>query len=108
MVEYVKIFAIVFGVNLMPAFGPPTWSILVLYVFHSDVPTAPLVLIAASAAALGRFSLAHAFRRFGNHLSDKTKRNLAAVRDALERRKTAYPDRRRALRAFASPVSATF
>jgi len=87
MVEYVKIFAIVFGVNLMPAFGPPTWSILVLYVFHSDVPVAPLVLIAAIAAALGRFALAHAFRHLGDHLSDNTKRNLAAVREALERRR---------------------
>jgi uncharacterized membrane protein YdjX (TVP38/TMEM64 family) len=87
MAEYAKIFAIVFGVNLIPAFGPPTWSILVLYVFHSDVPVAPLVLVSAIAAALGRFALAYAFRYFGDHLSDKTKRNLAAAREALERKR---------------------
>src|SRR5215210_6305038 len=29
MSDYLLLFAIVLGVNLLPAFGPPTWSILV-------------------------------------------------------------------------------
>lgn len=29
--DYLLLFVIVPGVNLMPAFGPPTWTILVLY-----------------------------------------------------------------------------
>jgi hypothetical protein len=27
--QYLVLFAIVFGVNLLPAFGPPTWTLLV-------------------------------------------------------------------------------
>ena len=26
---YLALFAIVFGINLLPAFGPPTWAVLV-------------------------------------------------------------------------------
>jgi len=31
MSAYLLLFAIVLGVNLLPAFGPPTWSIVALY-----------------------------------------------------------------------------
>lgn len=84
---YLILFAIVLGVNLMPAFGPPTWSIIVLYGINTDLPVAPLVLVAASAAALGRYLLAHGFRLLGHRLPAKTRRNLVAAREALERRK---------------------
>lgn len=85
MTEYLTLFAIVLGVNLLPAFGPPTWSILVIFVLNTQAPPAPLILIAALAAALGRFGLAHAFRLFARRLSAKTRRNLAAARAALEK-----------------------
>jgi uncharacterized membrane protein YdjX (TVP38/TMEM64 family) len=74
----------VFGVNLMPAFGPPTWSIIVLYGINSSLPAVEIVLVAATAAALGRFILANAFRFFGRHVSRKTRDNLAAAREAFE------------------------
>jgi len=84
---YLILFAIVFGVNLMPAFGPPTWSIIVLYGFNSDLPVPVIVGTAATAAALGRFCLAHATRLFRHWLSDRTKRNLEAARAALQENK---------------------
>ena len=31
---YLALFAIVFGINLLPAFGPPTWAILVFTRLH--------------------------------------------------------------------------
>jgi hypothetical protein len=62
MGDYLLLFAIVLGVNLMPAFGPPTWTILVLFTLQSDLPPAPSILVAAVAAALGRLGLAWAFR----------------------------------------------
>jgi hypothetical protein len=52
--EYLILFAIVLGVNLLPAFGPPTWAILVLYGLRSDLAPVPMILTAAVAAALGR------------------------------------------------------
>ena len=87
MTEYLILFAIVLGVNLMPAFGPPTWSIIVLYGFNSELPLPAIVGIGAVAAALGRFGLAHGTRLLRPWLSDKTRRNLAAAREALEANK---------------------
>ncbi len=86
--EYLVFFALVLGVNLLPAFGPPTWSIIALYTLNSEMETPLLVLVGAIAAALGRYLLGHATRRFGARwLSDKAQGNLAAAREALERRK---------------------
>jgi uncharacterized membrane protein YdjX (TVP38/TMEM64 family) len=82
---YLILFAIVLGVNLLPAFGPPTWSVILLYGLNSDLPLVPLVLTAALAAALGRFLLAHAFRLLSGRIKGKTRRNLDAARKALER-----------------------
>ena len=87
MTGYLILFAIVLGVNLMPAFGPPTWAILVLYGLQSDLEPVPMILAAAVAAALGRFLLAHAFRLLGNRLPQKYRRNLIAAREALEHKR---------------------
>lgn len=89
MTEYLILFAIVLGVNLMPAFGPPTWSIIVLYGLNSSLPLPALVIVAAVAAALGRFLLAYAFRFFGDYVPEKTKRNVVAAGHLIERKKKA-------------------
>jgi len=86
MTEYVILFAVVLGVNLLPAFGPPTWSILVIYGLNSEMPVVPAILVAALAAAFGRFLLAHAFRRLGERIPERYRRNLAAAREAFEDR----------------------
>jgi membrane protein YqaA with SNARE-associated domain len=54
---------VVFAVNLLPAFGPPTWSVLVFFSLNFDLPAVPLVLLGALAAASGRFLLASGARR---------------------------------------------
>lgn len=88
MEAYLLFFALVLGINLLPAFGPPTWSIIALYAFNSDLPLAALVGLGALAAASGRFILGHATRALGTRfLSEKTQANLAAARRALEERR---------------------
>ncbi len=87
MADYLIFFAIVLGINLLPAFGPPTWSIIVLYGLNTRLPVSGLVLTGALAAASGRFLLAHAFRLLAIHLPTKTRRNLAAARELLLHRK---------------------
>ncbi|MCL6252011.1 hypothetical protein M3P36_13275 [Altererythrobacter sp. KTW20L] len=87
MTEYLILFALVFGINLLPAFGPPTAAILVLYGLNSDLPLMGLVPVAALAAASGRYVLAHGFRFFARYVSEKTRANLAAARAAFERKK---------------------
>jgi len=78
-------FAIVLAVNLMPAFGPPTWSVIVFYILNTDLPLAPIIMTGAIAAASGRFLLANGFRLLGNRVSQKTQNNLAAARTLFER-----------------------
>ncbi len=85
LIPYLILFGIVFGVNLMPAFGPPTWSIIVLYGLNSDMPVPAIILVGALAAASGRLLLAYAFRLLGTRVSEKTCANLAAARAAFER-----------------------
>jgi len=85
MTELLTLFAIVLGVNLLPAFRPPTWAILVLYVLNTEIHPALLIPVAATAAASGRLLLALAFRLLGNRLPAKYRNNLKAAREALEK-----------------------
>lgn len=85
MLELLTLFAIVFGINLLPAFGPPTWAVLVLYVLNTDIHPAALIPVAALAAASGRLVLALAFRLLGSRLPEKYRRNLEAARAAVEK-----------------------
>ena len=87
MKEQILLFLVVFGVNLLPAFGPPTWTILVVYRLNTDMPTWLLVLTVAAAAASGRFILANSFRLFASRLSEKSRGNLQAAREAIQRRR---------------------
>jgi membrane protein YqaA with SNARE-associated domain len=89
VLEYLIVFGIVLGVNLLPAFGPPTWTILVLYRFRSDLNPIALVIVGAVAAALGRLVLGYATRAIRGKLSEKRRKSLDAMRTRLERhRKT--------------------
>ncbi|MBV8779237.1 MAG: hypothetical protein JO258_18735 [Alphaproteobacteria bacterium] len=85
MTAYLLLFAVVLGNNLLPAFGPPTWSIIVLFGINSAMPIWAIVPIAAVAAALGRFGLAHATRWARRWVSKKTRANLEAVGNAVKK-----------------------
>ncbi len=39
---YLVLAGVVFGVNLLPAFGPPTWAVLVFFRLQSDLAAIPL------------------------------------------------------------------
>jgi membrane protein YqaA with SNARE-associated domain len=83
MGQYIALAAVVFGINLLPAFGPPTWAVLVLYRLNSNLAAVPLVLVGATAAAAGRFVLATVSGHFRGRLSTTRLEGLDAVRDAL-------------------------
>ena len=87
LTAYLILFAVVFGINLLPAFGPPTWSVVVLYGLSSDLPLAGLVVTAAVASSSARYILAHGFRLFATKLSVRTRANLAVARTAFERQR---------------------
>jgi membrane protein YqaA with SNARE-associated domain len=84
---YVIVFAVVFGVNLLPAFGPPTWAVLVFTRLHWHLNPVALVLLGGLAAMLGRYLLAVAARHFKDRFPERMRRNLAGANDLLQRRR---------------------
>ena len=87
MTAYLLLFALVLGINMLPAFGPPTWTIIVLYGLNTEMPLPALVLTAAAGAASGRLLLAYGFRWLRNHIPKQWKKNAEAAGRALERKK---------------------
>lgn len=80
------LFGLLLAVNLMPAFGPPTWSIIAVFSLSTELPLPALVCTGAFAAASGRLMLALAFRHLGTWIPHNLRRNLAAAREVFERR----------------------
>jgi membrane protein YqaA with SNARE-associated domain len=80
---YLLACAVVFAINLLPAFGPPTWSVLVVLTVNSDLSPPALVVGGALAAASGRFVLATVTRRFRSRLNPQRRRSLTAASDFI-------------------------
>jgi uncharacterized membrane protein YdjX (TVP38/TMEM64 family) len=83
------LFALIFGLNLIPAFAPPTWMALALVGFqYHDTSAMLLAGIGAVAATLGRLTLAmlsHMLMR-KKLLSDAHRANIDVIKDRLEKR----------------------
>ncbi len=90
MTDYFILFAAVYGLNCIPAFAPPTWMVLSLVGFnHPQFNPLWLALLAASAATLGRITLARLSQSLVRNrlLNDRTKANINVLKNALEHRK---------------------
>jgi membrane protein YqaA with SNARE-associated domain len=74
---------VVFAINLLPAFGPPTWAVLIFFSLDFELPAVPLVIGGAVAAASGRFVLASATRRLRPHLAEARREHLDRAQVAL-------------------------
>lgn len=85
MPDVLLMLGVVFVVNVMPAFGPPTWTVLVFFLLRKDIPEPVLVVGGAAAAACGRYVLALLSRRFGGYLPARKRRDLGAVGERLDR-----------------------
>jgi membrane protein DedA with SNARE-associated domain len=85
------LFALIFGLNLIPAFAPPTWMALAFvgFQFH-DTSAVLLATIGAVAATLGRLTLAKLSHRLLRKklLSDAHRANIDVIKDRLEKRTT--------------------
>lgn len=76
--------AVVFVVNLLPAFGPPTWAVLVYFRFrYGDIPVPALIVCGALASTAGRCVLALAFRAFGSKLPAERRESLELLGRAI-------------------------
>ena len=84
------LFAVVFVLNVVPAFAPPTWITLsFIGLSMPDVPVGALALIGACAATLGRVTLAKLSRFVvrGRFLGEHARANIDAIKAGLERRR---------------------
>ena len=69
-------FFTVVGINLLPAFAPPTWSVIVLFKFNNNLNTALLIVVGAIGATLGRTLLAMGTRKLARFIPIDTRENL--------------------------------
>jgi len=84
------LFILVFILNVVPAFAPPTWITLsFLGMSMPHVPVGALALIGATTATLGRVTLAKLSRAIvrGRLLDEPTRKNIGAIKDVLEKRR---------------------
>lgn len=87
--QFVLAVGIVFAINLLPAFGPPTWAVLVFFSLDYDLPAVPLVICGALAAASARFLLATGARHLRPRFSTERLAHIDRVQTA------AFANRRR-------------
>ncbi|NBU32378.1 MAG: hypothetical protein EBS36_04330 [Actinobacteria bacterium] len=57
------VFAVVFGINLLPAFAPPTWSVLVFFALNQNLNEISLITLGIVSATSARLILAVTFRK---------------------------------------------
>ena len=84
---YLAVTAVVFGINLLPAFGPPTWAVLVFTRLHWHLNPVALVLLGAGAAMAGRYLLARMARHFKGRFPARLRDNLDDARTLIERKR---------------------
>jgi hypothetical protein len=89
----------------MPAFGPPTWAVLVFFRFrYPEIPAPALIVGGAIAATPGRLVLALAFRAFGTKLPAKRRESLEVLGHVLGEQRGGLDRELRAVRRRSAPV----
>ncbi len=85
--KYLIVLAAVFAINLLPAFGPPTWAVLVVAHWQWALSPVALVALGAVGAASGRYLLAIAARSLRERFPARYRANLASVEARLAQRR---------------------
>ncbi|MDE3136859.1 MAG: hypothetical protein KGL59_09815 [Acidobacteriota bacterium] len=88
--QVVLVFLIVFILNLIPAFAPPTWMVFSFIGFaYPQINVVVLALVGAVAATLGRVTLAKLAQVIvrGRLLSRRSKESIDAIKERLQQRR---------------------
>ncbi|MEY2672186.1 MAG: hypothetical protein RL228_1437 [Actinomycetota bacterium] len=86
MLDYFLAFLVIFAENCLPAFGPPTWLVLVYLTLGFNLEPAPLIVLAVIAASVAHWLMAHFFRRIRNRLPKNYVTNMENLGTKLEKR----------------------
>jgi len=83
--NYLLAIAVIAGANLLPAFAPPTWSILVFFTLRYHMNPVALVLLGVMSATLGRAILANVFRAIRSWLPKGYVANMERIGEQIEK-----------------------
>ena len=92
MTSLTLLFLLVFVLNVIPAFAPPTWMAMSMFGFaYPDLHPWLVAIVAASAATCGRLLLAHMAQRIvrSRWAQGSMQENLATLADMIKRRRAA-------------------
>jgi membrane protein YqaA with SNARE-associated domain len=87
MNHYFILAGLVFGINLLPAFAPPTWVVLVFYKLNTELDSFAIVAIGVSSSAAGRYILALVTRAIRTKLKPEYVKNLEHLESRIGRGK---------------------
>lgn len=74
--EYLVLVAAILIANALPAFAPPTWTILVFFLINYDLNPVALVVLGVISATAGRGFLAWYFRKFAHLVPTRFSKNM--------------------------------
>lgn len=87
---YLLLAGIIMLVNLLPAFAPPTWAILVVFITQNQLSVPLVILCGVVAATLGRWILSNYTSWLARHtFNANQEQNLAYLGQRLGNTKTA-------------------
>jgi hypothetical protein len=81
-------FVVVFCLNVVPAFAPPTWTVITFIAIQYNANVLLLAVVGAAAATLGRMALAKLSEVIVRQkfLSDAAKQNIDHLKQELEKK----------------------
>lgn len=85
MAEYLFAAGVILAANMVPAFAPPTWLILVFFVLNYELHAPTLILLGIAAATLGRAVLAYSMRHSTRWLPKRYVTNMESAGRAVMR-----------------------
>src|SRR5215216_1294065 len=83
--------AVVFLINLAPAFMPSSWMVMAFFYIHFDLPLIPLAVTGAIVSGCGRFFLAKGSDLLTRSLFKKKKEDLRELGGLLEEKPKLLP-----------------
>lgn len=88
MSNYLTVVAIITFANMLPAFAPPTWSLLVFFTMRYHLNPVALILCGVASATMGRAILAYSFRAIRNWLPKGYVANMETMGAQIEKNRS--------------------
>ena len=91
LTPYLILFAAIIFINAVPAFMPPTWSVLTFIMLRFKLDFFPTIFIGAAGALIGRIILYRFSEKiFRNFLDSESKINLEGLKKGARLLPRAY------------------